>query len=220
MKKLKKTIKHQPAKTNPDDLVPLSDAALVGRLEQREISHEMRDAYLDYAMSVIVSRALPDVRDGLKPVHRRILYSMWQVGLRANSRFKKCATVVGEVLGKYHPHGDLAVYDSLVHMAQDFKLRYPLINGQGNFGSLDGDSAAAYRYTESKLKPMAEEMLLDIEKKTVNFRPNFDGTHEEPVVLPAKVPNLLLNGTLGIAVGMATSIPPHNLTEVCDATIC
>jgi len=219
MAKLKKTIKHQPNKGEDQEVVPLSDTALVGRLEAREISHEMSDAYLDYAMSVIVSRALPDVRDGLKPVHRRILYSMWQVGLRANSRFKKCATVVGEVLGKYHPHGDLAVYDSLVHMAQDFKLRYPLINGQGNFGSLDGDSAAAYRYTESKLRPLAEEMLVDIEKNTVDFHPNFDGTHEEPSVLPAKAPNLLINGTLGIAVGMATNIPPHNLTEVCDATI-
>ena len=168
MANLKKTKKHQP--TNQSfEAVSESDVSLVGRVEPREISHEMRDAYLDYAMSVIVQRALPDVRDGLKPVHRRILYSMWQVGLRAGSRFKKCATVVGEVLGKYHPHGDLAVYDSLVHMAQDFKLRYPLINGQGNFGSLDGDSAAAYRYTESKLRPVAEEMLTDIEKILLIF---------------------------------------------------
>jgi len=218
MARIKKTSKHQPNKNEDGEIVPLSDTALIGRLELRDISHEMSDAYLDYAMSVIVSRALPDVRDGLKPVHRRILYSMWQVGLRANSRFKKCATVVGEVLGKYHPHGDLAVYDSLVHMAQDFKLRYPLINGQGNFGSLDGDSAAAYRYTESKLKSIAEEMLVDIEKNTVDFKPTFDATHEEPTVLPARLPNLLLNGTLGIAVGMATNIPPHNLTEVCEAT--
>jgi len=218
MAKLKKTIKRQVNKDDDTEIVPLSDAALAGRLEARDISREMSEAYLDYAMSVIVSRALPDVRDGLKPVHRRILYSMWQVGLRANSRFKKCATVVGEVLGKYHPHGDLAVYDSLVHMAQDFKLRYPLINGQGNFGSLDGDSAAAYRYTESKLKSIAEEMLVDIEKNTVDFKPTFDATHQEPTVLPARVPNLLINGTLGIAVGMATNIPPHNLTEICQAT--
>ncbi len=217
MKKLKKTMKHKALQEGEEE-VPLSDAALAGKIELRDISAEMSEAYLDYAMSVIVSRALPDVRDGLKPVHRRILYSMWQVGLRAGSRFKKCATVVGEVLGKYHPHGDLAVYDSLVHMAQDFKLRYPLINGQGNFGSLDGDSAAAYRYTESKLRAIAEEMLLDIDKDTVDFHPTFDGTHEEPSVLPAKIPNLLINGTLGIAVGMATNIPPHNLTEVCDAT--
>ena len=219
MKKLKKTKKHQPQVEGGVEVLALSDEALAGRIEPRDISHEMSDAYLDYAMSVIVSRALPDVRDGFKPVHRRILYSMWQVGLRANSRFKKCATVVGEVLGKYHPHGDLAVYDSLVHMAQDFKLRYPMVNGQGNFGSLDGDSAAAYRYTESKLRPLAEEMLIDIDKDTVDFRPTFDGTHKEPTVLPARVPNLLVNGTLGIAVGMATNIPPHNLTEVCAATI-
>lgn len=221
MKKLKKTTKYS-TENKTAEIIDSSETDIisVGRLESREISHEMSEAYLVYAMSVIVSRALPDVRDGLKPVHRRILYSMWQVGLRANARFKKCATVVGEVLGKYHPHGDLAVYDSLVHMAQDFKLRYPLINGQGNFGSLDGDSAAAYRYTESKLKPIAEEMLVDLEKNTVDFRPNFDETHQEPAVLPAKIPNLLLNGTLGIAVGMATNIPPHNLSEVCDATTC
>ncbi len=196
-----------------------SDTALVdtiGRVEMRPIVDEMQEAYMNYAMSVIVARALPDVRDGLKPVHRRILYSMWQSGLRSGARFKKCATVVGDVLGKYHPHGDSAVYDSLVRMAQDFSLRYPLVNGQGNFGSLDGDAAAAYRYTESKLTAIAEEMLLDIEKDTVNFMPNFDGSHKEPRVLPAKFPNLLLNGTLGIAVGMATNIPPHNLTELCD----
>lgn len=177
---------------------------------------EVQTAFLDYAMSVIVDRALPDVRDGLKPVHRRILYSMWQSGLRSSAKFKKCATVVGDVLGKYHPHGDAAVYDSLVRMAQDFSLRYPLIKGQGNFGSIDGDSAAAYRYTESKLAAIAEEMLFDIDKNTVDFRPNYDGSHQEPKVLPAKLPYLVLNGTLGIAVGMATNIPPHNLTEVCD----
>ncbi len=188
----------------------------IGKVDIRPITSEMETAYMSYAMSVIVSRALPDVRDGLKPVHRRILYSMWQTGLRAGSRYKKCATVVGDVLGKYHPHGDSAVYDSLVRMAQDFSLRYPLVNGQGNFGSLDGDSAAAYRYTEAKLTAISEEMLNDIEKDTVDFMPNFDGTHKEPKVLPAAFPNLLLNGTLGIAVGMATNIPPHNLTELCD----
>jgi DNA gyrase subunit A len=188
-----------------------------GKLELRDIREEMSDAYLDYAMSVIVARALPDVRDGLKPVHRRILYSMWQTGLRSGSRFKKCATVVGDVLAKYHPHGDIAVYDSLARLAQDFSLRYPLVHGQGNFGSLDGDPPAAYRYTESKLHALAEEMLTDIERDTVDFRPNYDGAHEEPKVLPTKLPNLIVNGTLGIAVGMATNIPPHNLTEVCDA---
>ncbi|MFH1078017.1 MAG: DNA gyrase subunit A [Patescibacteria group bacterium] len=188
----------------------------VGKVELRPIVDEMRTAYLDYAMSVIIARALPDVRDGMKPVHRRILYSMWQSGLRSTAKFKKCATVVGDVLGKYHPHGDSAVYDSLVRMAQDFSLRYPLIKGQGNFGSMDGDSAAAYRYTESKLASIADEMLQDIDKDTVAFVPNYDGSHKEPNVLPAKLPNLLLNGTLGIAVGMATNIPSHNLTELCD----
>ena len=191
----------------------------IGHIEPRNITDEMQTSYLDYAMSVIVGRALPDVRDGLKPVHRRILYSMWQTGLRSSAKFKKCATVVGDVLGKYHPHGDMAVYDSLVRMAQDFSLRYTLIRGQGNFGSLDGDRAAAYRYTEAKLSAISEELLLDIEKNTVNFSPNFDGTHKEPRVLPAILPNLLLNGTVGIAVGMASNIPPHNLREVCDAAL-
>lgn len=185
-------------------------------IQSREITEEISQSYLDYAMSVIVSRALPDVRDGLKPVHRRILYSMWDTGLRANAKFRKSATVVGEVLGKYHPHGDAAVYDSMVRMAQDFSLRYPLVRGQGNFGSMDGDSPAAYRYTEAKLSPIAEEMLLDIEKNTVDFVPNFDGQHKEPTVLPANLPQLLLNGSMGIAVGMATNIPPHNLTELID----
>jgi DNA gyrase subunit A len=180
---------------------------------------EMQTSYLDYAMSVIVGRALPDIRDGLKPVHRRILYSMWQTGLRSGAKFKKCAAVVGDVLGKYHPHGDSAVYDSLVRMAQDFSMRMPLIRGQGNFGSLDGDSAAAYRYTEAKLEQVSEELLMDIEKGTVDFMPNFDGTHKEPKVLPAKLPNLLINGTVGIAVGMASNIPPHNLTEVANAIL-
>ena len=186
-------------------------------ITKRSITDEVKQSYLDYAMSVIVSRALPDVRDGLKPVHRRILYSMWSSGLRSNAKFRKSATVVGEVLGKYHPHGDTAVYDTMVRLAQDFSLRYPLIWGQGNFGSMDGDSAAAYRYTEAKLKAIAEEMLLDIDKNTVDFIPNFDGVHEEPVVLPAKLPQLLLNGTSGIAVGMATNIPPHHLGELTDA---
>ena len=185
-------------------------------IKNREITHEIQQSYLDYAMSVIVSRALPDVRDGLKPVHRRILYSMWNTGLRANAKFRKSATVVGEVLGKYHPHGDVAVYDSMVRMAQDFSLRYPMVKGQGNFGSMDGDSPAAYRYTEAKLSQMAEEMLVDIEKDTVDFVPNFDGQHKEPTVLPAGLPQLLLNGSMGIAVGMATNIPPHNLTELID----
>jgi len=186
------------------------------QITQREITQEVEQSYLDYAMSVIVSRALPDVRDGLKPVHRRILYSMWSTGLRASSKFRKSATVVGEVLGKYHPHGDAAVYDSMVRMAQEFSLRYPLVRGQGNFGSMDGDGAAAYRYTEAKLSAIAEEMLYDIEKNTVDFVPNFDGQHKEPTVLPANLPQLLLNGSMGIAVGMATSIPPHNLSEVID----
>jgi DNA gyrase subunit A len=187
-----------------------------GKIEDRSITDEVRQSYLDYAMSVIVGRALPDVRDGLKPVHRRILYSMWSSGLRSTAKFRKSATVVGEVLGKYHPHGDTAVYDTIVRMAQDFSLRYPLVWGQGNFGSMDGDSAAAYRYTEAKLKAIAEEMLVDIDKDTVDFIPNFDGVHEEPLVLPAKLPQLLLNGTVGIAVGMATNIPPHNLNELVD----
>ncbi len=185
----------------------------------RPITTELKQSYLDYAMSVIVARALPDVRDGLKPVHRRILYSMWKTGLKHTAKFRKSATVVGEVLGKYHPHGDIAVYYAMVRMAQDFSLRYPLIWGQGNFGSMDGDNPAAYRYTEAKLEAIAEEMLFDIEKDTVNFRPNFDGSHQEPSVLPAKLPQLLLNGTVGIAVGMATNIPPNNLEELIDATV-
>ncbi|OGY93664.1 MAG: DNA gyrase subunit A, partial [Candidatus Komeilibacteria bacterium RIFOXYA2_FULL_45_9] len=176
-------------------------------------------SYLDYAMSVIVARALPDVRDGLKPVHRRILYAMWNVGLKANAKFRKSATVVGEVLGKYHPHGDAAVYDSMVRMAQDFAMRYPLVNGQGNFGSMDGDRAAAMRYTEAKLAKISEELLFDLEKDTVDFVPNYDGSQKEPLVLPAKLPSLLLNGSVGIAVGMATNIPPHNLSELIDGTI-
>lgn len=189
----------------------------VGNIQEQPIVDEMRRCYLDYAMSVIVSRALPDVRDGLKPVHRRILYAMWNIGLRPNAKFRKSATVVGEVLGKYHPHSDTAVYDSMVRMAQDFAMRYPLVRGQGNFGSMDGDNAAAMRYTEAKLAAISEELLSDIDKKTVDFLPNFDGSHQEPRVLPARLPNLLLNGSMGIAVGMATNIPPHNLREVSAA---
>jgi DNA gyrase subunit A len=181
------------------------------------IEEEMKRSYIDYAMSVIVGRALPDVRDGLKPVHRRILYAMYELGLFHNRPYKKSARIVGEVLGKYHPHGDAAVYDALVRMVQDFSLRYPLIDGQGNFGSVDGDAPAAMRYTEARLAEIAEEMLADIEKDTVDFVPNFDESLKEPSVLPAKLPNLLVNGSSGIAVGMATNIPPHNLCEVCDA---
>ncbi|MEM2933858.1 MAG: DNA gyrase subunit A [Methanocellales archaeon] len=184
-----------------------------------QIEDEMKRSYLDYAMSVIVGRALPDVRDGLKPVHRRILYAMNELGSTSDKPYKKSARIVGEVLGKYHPHGDVAVYDAIVRMAQDFSCRYPLIDGQGNFGSIDGDEAAAMRYTEIRLAKIAEEMLQDIEKNTVNFTPNFDGTLKEPAVLPSKVPNLLINGSSGIAVGMATSIPPHNLREVIDGLI-
>ena len=198
---------------------PIQFNILDGQLEPQSIVTEMKTAYLDYAMSVIVSRALPDVRDGLKPVHRRILYAMWNVGLRAGGKFRKSATVVGEVLGKYHPHGDAAVYDSMVRMAQSFSMRYPLVKGQGNFGSMDGDNAAAMRYTEAKLSYLAEEMLFDIDKNTVDFAPNFDGSHQEPRVLPARLPNLLLNGSMGIAVGMATNIPPHNLRELCTAIV-
>lgn len=195
------------------------DASLnnVGRIEDQPLVEELKTSYLDYAMSVIVQRALPDVRDGLKPVHRRILYAMWKIGLKSGSKFRKSATVVGEVLGKYHPHGDQAVYQSMVRMAQDFAMRYQLVNGQGNFGSMDGDNAAAMRYTEAKMTSIAEELLFDIEKKTVDFVPNYDGSHQEPSVLPAKLPTLLLNGSQGIAVGMATNIAPHNLTEICQA---
>ena len=191
----------------------------IGYVQDQEITEEMEQAYLDYAMSVIIGRALPDVRDGLKPVHRRILYAMWDMGLRAGAKFRKSATVVGEVLGKYHPHGDVAVYDTMVRLAQDFSMRYPLVNGQGNFGSMDGDRAAAMRYTEAKMAGIAEEMMNDIDKNTVEFVDNYDGSRQEPTVLPAKLPQLLLNGSVGIAVGMATYIPPHNLTEVVDATI-
>ncbi len=190
-----------------------------GTVEEQPIIEEMSRSYLEYAMSVIVSRALPDVRDGMKPVHRRILYAMWDIGLRPSGKFRKSATVVGEVLGHYHPHGDSAVYNSMVRLAQDFSMRYPLVRGQGNFGSMDGDSAAAMRYTEAKLAGIAEEMLFDLDKDTVDFIPNFDGSCKEPQVLPAKLPNLLLNGTMGIAVGMSTNIPPHNLRELSGAIV-
>src|SRR5438128_11633341 len=183
------------------------------------IEDEMRQAYLDYSMSVIVGRALPDVRDGLKPVHRRILYAMFEQGMLHNRRFSKCAGTVGEVLKKYHTHGDAAVYDALVRLAQEWNLRNPLIDGQGNFGSIDGDSAAAYRYTEARLTKLAEAMLADIDKETVEFGPNFDDTTTEPLVMPTRFPNLLVNGSAGIAVGMATNIPPHNLGETIDGCL-
>jgi len=195
-----------------------SPVALNQTITPRNIVTEMRESYLDYAMSVITARALPDVRDGLKPVHRRILYAMNDIGLTATAKTKKSATIVGDVLGKYHPHGDASVYEAMVKMAQPFSMRYPMVIGQGNFGSIDGDGAAAYRYTEAKMSRLAMEMLRDIEKDTVDFRPNYDNTKKEPVVLPSSVPNLLLNGTLGIAVGMATNIPPHNLRELIAAT--
>jgi DNA gyrase subunit A len=186
----------------------------IGKIQNRPIVQEMEESYLSYAMSVIVSRALPDVRDGLKPVQRRILYAMWKLGLKHNVKFRKSATVVGEVLGKYHPHGDSAVYEAMVRMAQDFSLRDPLVDGQGNFGSMDGDGAAAMRYTEARLSAVAEEMILDIEKDTVDWVDNYDGTRKEPSFMPAKLPQLLLNGTMGIAVGMSTKIPPNNLEEL------
>ena len=189
----------------------------LGNIESIDIDQQMRTAYLDYAMSVIVARALPDARDGLKPVHRRILYAMHELGMRSNSAYKKSARIVGEVLGKYHPHGDSAVYESMARMAQDFSMRYLLVDGQGNFGSVDGDSPAAMRYTEARLQKMAEEMLADLEKDTVDFGPNFDDSLQEPLVLPARLPNLLLNGSSGIAVGMATNIPPQNLRELVAA---
>ncbi|HUA49807.1 MAG TPA: DNA gyrase subunit A [Solirubrobacteraceae bacterium] len=190
-----------------------------GNIEPRGLEEEMRSAYLDYAMSVIVGRALPDVRDGLKPVHRRILYAMNELGLRPPRKHVKCATIVGEVMGKYHPHGDSAIYDTLARMAQDFSMRYPLIDGHGNFGNIDGWGAAAMRYTEARLDPLATEMLRDIDQETVDFEPNFDGSKQQPVVLPSRFPNLLVNGGAGIAVGMATNIPPHNLREVVAATL-
>lgn len=202
-----------------DDKIPQTHEQIHGKMIDAPVTVEMKKSYLDYSMSVITDRALSDVRDGLKPVHRRILYSMYKTGLVPTARFKKSATVVGDVLGNYHPHGDMSVYDAMVKMAQTFVMRYPLVLGQGNFGSIDGDNAAAYRYTESKMSKIAADFLTDIDKETVDFRPNFDATKKEPVVLPSTVPNLLLNGTLGIAVGMASNIPPHNLREIIDATV-
>ena len=191
-----------------------------GNIEPRALEDEMRSAYLDYAMSVIVGRALPDVRDGLKPVHRRVLFAMSESGHRARrGRTSKCARIVGDVMGNYHPHGDSAIYDTLVRMAQDFSMRYPLVDGQGNFGSIDDDPAAAMRYTEARLTRLAMEMLRDLDMDTVDFVPNYDGRKQEPLVLPARFPNLLVNGSSGIAVGMATNIPPHNLREVIDASV-
>lgn len=184
-----------------------------------DLEDEMKKSYIDYAMSVIVGRALPDVRDGLKPVHRRILYSMYELGLTSDKPYRKSARIVGDVLGKYHPHGDSAVYDAMVRLAQDFSTRYPLVDGHGNFGSIDGDSPAAMRYTEARMAKITSEMLADIGKNTVDFMPNFDESLKEPEVLPSRFPNLLVNGSSGIAVGMATNIPPHNLGEVIDGTI-
>ena len=192
------------------------DPLNIGTVLPLQLESEMRSSYMDYAMSVIVSRALPDVRDGLKPVHRRILYAMQEQGMTPGARYQKCAAIVGEVIKSYHPHGEAAVYDTLVRMAQDFSLRYPLVDGQGNFGSIDGDSAAAYRYTESRLAQIAAELLADLEKDTVDFVDNYSATRQEPTVLPSRLPNLLANGSSGIAVGMTTNIPPHNLAEVCD----
>ena len=189
------------------------------KIIQINIEDEMKSAYIDYSMSVIVSRALPDVRDGFKPVHRRVLYGMQDLGVYSNRPYKKSARIVGEVLGKYHPHGDSSVYDTMVRMAQEWSLRYPLVDGQGNFGSVDGDSPAAMRYTEARFKKIAEEMLEDLDKETVDFKPNFDDSLEEPTVLPTKIPNLLVNGASGIAVGMATNMAPHNLTEVIDGIV-
>jgi DNA gyrase subunit A len=189
-----------------------------GRVEPRELEEEMRTSYLDYAMSVIVSRALPDVRDGLKPVHRRVLFGMHESGMQPNRPYKKSARVVGEVMGAFHPHGDSSIYDTLVRLAQPFSLRYPLVDGQGNFGSIDDDPAAAMRYTECRLAKIATEMLRDIDADTVDFVPNYDESRREPVVLPSRFPNLLVNGASGIAVGMATNMPPHRLSEVVDAT--
>src|SRR6187200_1624470 len=196
-----------------------SDVIGGGNIEPRGLEEEMRSSYLDYAMSVIVGRALPDVRDGLKPVHRRVLFSMNENGLQPNRPFVKAARIVGDVMGKYHPHGDSAIYDTIVRMAQDFSLRYPLVDGQGNFGSIDGDNPAAMRYTEVRLAKIANDVLADIEKETVDFVPNYDDSLREPSVLPTRFPNLLVNGSEGIAVGMATKIPPHNLTEILNATI-
>ncbi|MBC2724835.1 MAG: DNA gyrase subunit A, partial [Desulfosporosinus sp.] len=197
----------------------MADELLGGRVLPIEIAEEMRRSFIDYSMSVIVSRALPDVRDGLKPVHRRILYTLHELGLTPNKPYSKSARLVGDCMGKFHPHGDSSIYDAVVRLAQDFASRYPLVDGHGNFGSIDGDSAAAMRYTELRMAKLATYMLADIEKDTVDFTLNYDEKQEEPTVLPSKFPNLLVNGSSGIAVGMATNIPPHNLSEVIEATI-
>src|SRR5579859_7577036 len=194
----------------------MSDSALAGEIRDVDFADALGERYLSYALSTIMSRSLPDVRDGLKPVHRRILHAMHELNLNPGSGYKKCARVVGDVIGKFHPHGEIAVYEALVRLAQDFSQRYPLIDGQGNFGNIDGDNAAAMRYTESRLTAVAQALMEGIAEDTVDFRPSYDGTGEEPVVLPARIPNLLANGATGIAVGMATSIPPHNLGELCD----
>src|SRR5438034_2413579 len=190
-----------------------------GRFEDRDLEKEMRSSYLDYAMSVIVGRALPDVRDALKPVHRRVLYAMHRAGLQPGRPYRKCARVVGEVMGSFHPHGDQAIYDTLVRLAQDFAMRYPLVDGQGNFGSIDNDPPAALRYTEARLDRLATEMLRDIDEDTVEFGPNYDNRELEPLILPSRFPNLLINGSTGIAVGMATNMPPHNVREAIDGVI-
>src|ERR687889_280621 len=203
-----------PEAGNPDTV--LEGDVLVDRVEQVDLQTEMQRSYLDYAMAVIVGRALPDVRDGLKPVHRRVLYAMFDGGYRPERSFNKCARVVGEVMGQYHPHGDTAIYDALVRLIQDWTMRYPLALGQGNFGSPGNDGAAAPRYTETKMAPLAMEMVRDIDEETVDFQDNYDGKNQEPTILPARFPNLLVNGSAGIAVGMATNIPPHNLREVAD----
>ena len=201
------------------DTTDIKKASITHRVEPISIEHEMKTSYINYAMSVIIGRAIPDVRDGLKPVHRRSLYAMWEMGNTSDKPTKKSARVVGDVMGKFHPHGDASIYDTIVKMAQPFSYRHMLVQGQGNFGSVDGDSAAASRYTEVRLFPYAEALLVDLEKETVPFIPNYDESLKEPTVLPAKIPNLLVNGTDGIAVGMATKMPPHNLREVCTAVI-
>src|ERR1044071_2070053 len=209
-----------PKDSNPQlPLGPGGPTGPGGNVQPINIEEEMRRSYLDYSMSVIIGRALPDVRDGLKPVHRRVLYTMQEMGLQYNKKYTKCAKVVGQAMGLYHPHGDSAIYDTLVRMAQDFSLRYPLIDGQGNFGSVDNDPPAAMRYTECRLQRIAGSLMEDIDKETVDFTPNYDESTVEPTVLPTRIPNLLVNGSNGIAVGMATNIPPHNLTEIVDAAI-
>ena len=200
-----------------DEEIEEIEEGIVPGLSERELVKEVKQSFLDYAMSVIVSRAIPDVRDGLKPVHRRIIYGMNELGMQPNQPYRKCARIVGDVMGKYHPHGDSAIYSALVRLAQPFSIRYTLIDGHGNFGSIDGDEAAAMRYTEARMSKICLEMVRDIKKDTVDFVPNYDGEEEEPVVLPSRIPNLLLNGSNGIAVGMATNIPPHNMNEVINA---